>query len=42
MRKGCETFLALILDFKRVQVDLEKIPVDEMYSLKSYHAFPLR
>ena len=27
MRKGCETFLALILDSKRGQVDLEKIPV---------------
>ena len=27
MRKGCETFLALILDSKRSQVDLEKIPV---------------
>ena len=25
MRKGCETFLALILDSKRGQVDLEKI-----------------
>ena len=27
MRKGCETFLAVILDFKRGQVDVEKIPV---------------
>ena len=27
MRKGCETFLALILDFKRGQVDVEKIQV---------------
>ena len=27
MRKGCETFLALILEFKRCQVDVEKIPV---------------
>ena len=27
MRKGCETFLALILDSKRSQVDVEKIPV---------------
>ena len=27
MRKGHETFLALILDSKRGQVDLEKIPV---------------
>ena len=27
MRKGCETFLTLILDSKRGQVDFEKIPV---------------
>ena len=27
MRKGRETFLALILDSKRGQVDVEKIPV---------------
>ena len=27
MRKGCETFLALILDSKRGQVDVEKISV---------------
>ena len=27
IRKGYETFLALILDFKRGQVDVEKIPV---------------
>ena len=27
IRKGCETFLALILESKRVQVDVEKIPV---------------
>ena len=27
MRKGCETFLALILDSKRGQIDLEKIPI---------------
>ena len=27
MRKGCETFLVVILDSKRGQVDLEKIPV---------------
>ena len=27
MRKGCGTFLALILDSKRGQVDVEKIPV---------------
>ena len=27
MRKGCETFLALILDSKRGKVDLEKIPI---------------
>ena len=26
-RKGCETFLALILDSNRGQVDVEKIPV---------------
>ena len=27
LRKGCEAFLALILDSKRKQVNLEKIPV---------------
>ena len=27
MRKGCETFLTMILDSKRGQVDVEKIPV---------------
>ena len=27
MRKGCETFFALILDSKRGQVDVEKIPI---------------
>ena len=27
MRKGYETFLAVILDSKRGQVDVEKIPV---------------
>ena len=27
MTKGCETFLALILDSKRGKVDVEKIPV---------------
>ena len=27
MRKGCETFFALILNSKRGQVDVEKIPV---------------
>ena len=27
MRKGCETFLALILNSKRCQVDVEKILV---------------
>ena len=27
LRKGCETFLALILNSKRGQVDVEKIPV---------------
>ena len=31
MRKGCETFLALILDSKRGQVDVEKIPVVREY-----------
>ena len=32
MRKGCETFLALILDSKRGQVDMEKIPVVREFS----------
>ena len=27
MRKGCETFLAMILDSKRGQVDVDKIPI---------------
>ena len=27
MRNGCETFLTVILDSKRGQVDVEKIPV---------------
>ena len=27
LRKGCETFFALILDSKRAQVDVEKIPI---------------
>ena len=27
MRKGCETFLAMILDSNRGQVDVEKIPI---------------
>ena len=27
MRKGCETFLVVILDSKRCQVDVEQIPV---------------
>ena len=27
LRKGCEAFLALVLDSKRGQVDVEKIPV---------------
>ena len=31
MRKACETFLALILDCKRGQVDVEKIPVVREY-----------
>ena len=45
MRKGCETFLLVILDSKRSQVEVEKIPVVrefQMYSLKSYQVFPLR
>ena len=43
MRKGCETFLALILDSKRGQVDVEKIPVVREFPdvfLKSYHVKP--
>ena len=32
MRKGCETFLALILDSKRGQVDVENIPVVREFS----------
>ena len=32
MRKGCETFLAMILDSKRGQVDVEKIPVVREFS----------
>ena len=31
MRKGYKTFLALILDSKRGQVDLEKIPVEREF-----------
>ena len=27
LRKGCEAFLALVLDSKRGQVDVEKIPI---------------
>ena len=27
MRKGCETFLVVILDSKRGQMDVEKIPI---------------
>ena len=27
LRKGCEAFLALVLDSKKGQVDVEKIPV---------------
>ena len=27
MRKGCQTFLVVILDSKRGQVDIEKIPI---------------
>ena len=32
MRKGCETFLALILDSKSGQVDVEKIPIVREFS----------
>ena len=32
MKKGCETFLALILNSKRGQVDVEKIPVVREFS----------
>ena len=32
MRKGCETFLALILDSKRGQVDVENIPLVREFS----------
>ena len=32
MKKGCETFLAVILDSKRGQVDVEKIPVVREFS----------
>ena len=38
MRKGCETFLALILDSKRDQVDVEKIPIVREF----LDVFPLR
>ena len=31
MKKGCETFLALILDSKRGQVDVEKIPIEREF-----------
>ena len=36
MRKGCETFLALILDSKRGQVYVEKIPLVREFP----YAFP--
>ena len=43
MRKGCETFLVVILDSKRGQVDVEKIPVVREFSdVKSYQVFHLR
>ena len=46
IRKGYEAFLALTLDSKRGQVDVEKIPVVreflDVYFLKSYQVFPLR
>ena len=32
LRKGCEAFLALVLDFKRGQVNLEDIPVIKEFS----------
>ena len=32
MRKGCETFLVVILDSKRGQVDVEKIPIVREFS----------
>ena len=45
IRKGYEAFLALILDSKRGQVAVEKIPVVreflDVYFLKSYQVFPL-
>ena len=44
MRKGCEAFLALILDSKRGQVDMEKIPVVRGFSdvfLKELPGIPL-
>ena len=45
MRKGCETFLALILDSKRGQVDVEKIPIVREFSdvfLKELPGIPLK
>ena len=44
MRKGCETFLALILDSKRGQVDVENIPLVREFSdvfLKELPSIPL-
>ena len=44
MRKGCETFLSLILDSKRGQVDVEKIPVVREFldvSLEELPSIPL-
>ena len=43
MRKGCDTFLALILDSKRGKVDLKKIPLVREFPdvfPKSYQVFP--
>ena len=40
LRKGCETFLALILDSKRGQVDMEKIPVVREFSNVFPKEFP--
>ena len=45
LRKGCETFLALVLDFKRGQIELENILVVKDFpdvSPKSYLVFHLK
>ena len=41
MRKGCETFLALILDSKRGQVDVEKIPIVREFPDEELPGIPL-